>query len=362
MGNENEKEKNEKEERQKRIDSIMSNDAERLGCNGPERFRQHDNHEIYMQRIPTGYKLLDETLGGGLIPGVYYIGAMSSLGKSTFCLQMADNLASRGQKVVYASLEMKKDDMLAKLISMYTFLDVAPKIVPPGSGGSVSFNAPEVLSKAKSATDLRSADSAAKNTPGDWELIDKCSVIVEKHGKNISFLESISEPITVDYLDMYLDGYVQKYGITPVVFIDYMQILAPSETVGRCTDKQIADYNVSKLRMMASRLNTPIIVISSFNRASYNSTVSMSDFKETGSIEYSADALIGLQLKGVGDRDFDVNEAKAKHPREVELVVIKQRYGRCGDLIDYLYSATYNYFDELPHNSAPKSDFKKCRG
>lgn len=36
----------------------------------------------------------------------------------------------------------------------------------------------------------------------------------------------------------------------------------------------------------------------------------MEAFKESGDIEYSTDVLIGLQLSGVGQKDFDVNEAK----------------------------------------------------
>lgn len=336
------------EDRQQRIERMMSADADRSLNKTAELFRKHNSPEIYKTFIPTGFKRLDEMLGGGLTPGVHYIGAISSLGKSTFCLQMADSLAARGQKVVYASLEMKKIDLTAKLISMRTMLEVAPRFAPPGAHGSVDVRDPDVLNKAKSATDLTNADRAAKNTPDDWKLIEKCAETVAKHGENITILESMTRPMSVDDIELYLEGYVQKYGVSPVVFVDYLQILAPSAAVERCTDKQVADYNVAKFRMLASKFNTPIIVISSFNRASYNEAVSMSDFKETGNIEYSADTLIGLQLKGAGTTNFNVNEAKKKYPREVELVILKQRYGRAGDTLDYLFTTTYNFFDELP--------------
>ena len=340
--------------KQEYIEKMMSGDADRSLSKTAELFRQHSSPEIYKTYIPTGYKRLDEILGGGLTPGVHYIGAISSLGKSTLCIEMADSMAARGQKVVYASLEMKKVDLTAKLVSMYTMLDVAPRFSPPGIHGTVDVKDPAVMSMAKSSNMLTNADIASHNTSDDWKLIEKCAETVANHGKNINILESMTRPMSVDDIELYLEGYVEKYGVSPVVFVDYLQILAPAKAVERCTDKQVADYNVAKFRMLASKFNTPIVVISSFNRSGYDTPVSMQDFKETGNIEYSADTLIGLQLKGVGTSGFDANEAKRKYPREVELVILKQRYGRTGDKIDYLFSTTYNFFDELPAStSAP---------
>ena len=42
--------------------------------------------------ISTGFERLDEELDGGLYEGLYVIGAISSLGKTTYCLQMADQM------------------------------------------------------------------------------------------------------------------------------------------------------------------------------------------------------------------------------------------------------------------------------
>ena len=41
----------------------------------------------------TGFDILDRNLDGGLYPGLYILGALSSLGKTTLALQLADNLA-----------------------------------------------------------------------------------------------------------------------------------------------------------------------------------------------------------------------------------------------------------------------------
>jgi replicative DNA helicase len=72
----------------------------------------------------------------------------------------------------------------------------------------------------------------------------------------------------------------------------------------------------------------------------------MEAFKESGAIEYSSDVLIGLQLKGAGEKNFDANEAKRKDPREIELVILKNRNGRTGGKIIFNYYPLFNYFRE----------------
>jgi replicative DNA helicase len=78
----------------------------------------------------------------------------------------------------------------------------------------------------------------------------------------------------------------------------------------------------------------------------------MQSFKESGGIEYSADVLLGLQLKAVENKDdgktnsnFNVEIEKKKEPREVELKVLKNRRGQTGEKIDFYYYPKYNYFN-----------------
>ena len=130
------------------------------------------------------------------------------------------------------------------------------------------------------------------------------------------------------------------------MIIDYLQILAPYDM--KASDKQNTDKAVLELKRLSRDYKIPVIGISSLNRQNYNAPISMEAFKESGAIEYSSDVLIGLQLKGVGSKDFDVNTAKKKHPREVEVVILKNRNGSTGDRVDYEYYSMFNYFREIP--------------
>ena len=103
---------------------------------------------------------------------------------------------------------------------------------------------------------------------------------------------------------------------------------------------------VLELKRISRDFKTPVIGISSLNRASYKEAISMEAFKESGSLEYGSDVLIGLQLNGAGQKNFDANEAKRKNPREIELVILKNRNGSTGDKIELEYYPLFNYFTE----------------
>ena len=109
--------------------------------------------------------------------------------------------------------------------------------------------------------------------------------IVEGNGK-----------VGVEHIRNYVENIISITGIPPFILIDYLQILSQFDPKARLTDKQCVDRNVTELKLISRDFRVPILVISSFNRENYNSSVSMQSFKESGAIEYSADVLIGLQL------------------------------------------------------------------
>jgi len=80
------------------------------------------NRNEEVEAIPTGFSNLDKVLDGGLYEGLYGIGAISSLGKTTFALQIADYIAQYDKKpVLYFALEMGTYELMTKSISRITF-------------------------------------------------------------------------------------------------------------------------------------------------------------------------------------------------------------------------------------------------
>ena len=127
----------------------------------------------------------------------------------------------------------------------------------------------------------------------------------------------------------------------PVLIIDYLQIIAPYE---KLTEKQSMDKTVMELKRISRDFKIPVLAISSLNRASYDKSINMTGFKESGGIEYSADVLFGLQLKGVEGQDFDVEKAKSDNPRKIELKILKNRNGKTGGSIFFEYYPEFTSF------------------
>ena len=126
--------------------------------------------------------------------------------------------------------------------------------------------------------------------------------------------------------------------------VDYLQIISPHSD--RATDKQVVDHAVLELKRISRDYKLPLIAISSFNRAGYKQEATFEQLKESGAIEYSSDIVFGLQLAGAGKKDFDATAAKRKNPREIELVVLKNRDAAVGDTVTFEYYPMFNLFKE----------------
>ena len=279
--------------------------------------------------IPTGFKGLDAVLDGGLYEGLYIVGAISSLGKTTLITQIADQIAQAGQDVLIFSLEMARAEIMAKSISRHTLQQVL------SSGGDIR--------NAKTTRGITTGKRYENYSKTERDLINGAIVAYSQYAGHIYISEGIGN-IGAEQIRETVKQHTLFTGNTPVVIIDYLQILAPYSE--RATDKQNTDKAVMELKRISRDYKTPVIGISSFNRANYSVSVTMEAFKESGAIEYSSDVLIGLQLKGMGEKDFDANEAKKKSPREIELVILKNRNGSTGDKLGFKYYPLFNYFEE----------------
>ena len=280
--------------------------------------------------IPTGFKGIDEALDGGLYEGLYIVGAISSLGKTTLVTQIADQVAKQGHDVLIFSLEMARSEIMAKSISRHTIMEVLQ------TGGDTK--------NAKTVRGITAGVRYANYNDTEKELIKNAVTAYSDYAKHIYITEGVGD-LGVQQIRETVEKHTRFTGNTPLVIVDYLQILAPANE--RATDKQNTDKAVMELKRISRDFKTPVIGISSFNRDNYNNAVSMQAFKESGAIEYSSDVLIGLQLKGAGDKDFDPTEAKKKNPREIELVILKNRNGQTGTKIPLEFYPLFNYFTEM---------------
>lgn len=278
--------------------------------------------------ISTGFSALDTELGdggqaGGLSAGLYTIGAISSLGKTTFAMQMADSIAAGGKDVLIIALEMSAFELMAKSISRITTQTA------------------DTDGDRKTVQGILQGTRYAKYSASEQQTIEEATAIYKDLAKHLFFLEGIGN-IGVKEVRQAIMRHINMRGEAPVVIVDYLQILAPADP--HATDKANTDKAVLELKRISRDYNTPVVCISSFNRQNYTQRVSMEALKESGAIEYSSDVVIGLQLRGAGEKDFDVDAAKSKDPREVEAVILKNRSGRTGNTVYFEYDPRFNLF------------------
>jgi len=293
--------------------------------------------------VPTGFGSLDKILNGGLVPGLYIMGAVSSLGKTALMVNFADNIAAAGTDVLYFSLEMSKYELMARSISRLTFKLAGERKITPDEALS-TFG---VLFGAKQLTG-----------PGSL-LQDAMTQYRETIGQHIWYSEGVGS-IGVDDVRRAVENHIAKTGRKPVVFIDYLQIMAAPDP--RATDKHNTDVIVTSLKQLSRDEDIPVFCISSLNRMNYNEPVNMAAFKESGAIEYGSDVLIGLQLYGIG---YKAGESKTAHEARIrELVekaekedcisiqvrVLKNRNGKRGNSGELRFTKRFNTFYEMPED------------
>lgn len=307
---------------------------------------------------PTGFSDLDAILDGGLYAGLYIVGAISALGKTTFCLQIADQLAAAGNDVLIFSLEMARNELIAKSVSRLTY-----KTMTETEGGTTR--------NAKTTRGILTGAFYDKYYPEELELINKSIERYSDYAQNIYIFEGIGN-IGVNQISERVKKHMEITGRRPAVLIDYLQIIAPYDS--KMSDKQNTDKNVLELKRLSRDCDIPIIGISSFNRNSYTDPVNMAAFKESGAIEYSSDVLIGLQYEGMDYKDGESDGNRQKRIRQlmkdmeararegqaqrIQVKILKNRNGGKGDTkLDFF--AMFNCFEDVQPISAEDEDSKE---
>lgn len=277
--------------------------------------------------LKTGFESLDKALDGGLYDGLYVIGAVSSLGKTAFCMQMADQLAQQGRDVLIFSLEMTAFELMARSISRESFqMDTSAR-----------------RHMAKTVRGILDGRRYPNYTAQEKAHIDLARKQYASYAGHLWFREGDHET-GLEYISKEIQRHIAETGEKPVVLIDYLQIIAPVDV--HFTDKQNLDRIVCALKKLSRTHELTIFAISSFNRENYNLEVSMNAFKESGGIDYSADVLMGLQARGAGSRSFNIDEEKRKDPRELELKILKNRSAAVVDPIPFRYYPAFSCFTE----------------
>ena len=281
--------------------------------------------------LSTGYKKLDASLGGGLYNSLYVIGGISGLGKTSLVLNILENLAKENQDVMFISLEMSREELIAKSLSRFTRETVIKGFSPMDY---------------PSQRDIQNGNFDVE-APYFKEGLSKYSEV----SKNI-FIQEVNYNYNTEKIREDIINHKMLRGKAPVLVVDYLQVLPCIKDYG--DDKKNIDFNITELKRISREYDIPVIVISSIGRQYYKKPIDFEAFKSSGNIEFTADVVIGLQYSFMNDisnkSDSEIQtmyqEAKSQYPRKVQTVILKNRNGSIGEYTDFIYEPKYNYFEE----------------
>ena len=250
--------------------------------------------------ISSGYSNLDNILGGGFIRGgLYILGARPAVGKSTFAVNLADNISGN---TFFVSLEMTPEQITAKRISR-----------------RIGVSSSRLLSGQLS-------DQA-------WEKVAMASSDISQQGL---YLNSRYD-LTVQQISLL----AQAVPELRAVIVDYLGLIQPA-TRSASTYENISAIS-RELKRMAISLNVPVICLCQLSRqveSRQNKRPMLSDLRDSVAIEQDADGVLFLY------RDDYYNGGPVDgQPSAVELTVAKNRHGQTGETGFNLW-LKYSYFKE----------------
>jgi replicative DNA helicase len=242
--------------------------------------------------VSTGLRDLD-VLTSGLQPGsLTIVGARPAVGKSAFALGIAAHVAIELRRpVLFVSLEMPHDELLARLVSLLGKVD---------------------------STRLRSATLSEP----DWARIGKAHtrltgaplVLDDDSTATVGAIRARARRLRARYKDLAL------------VVVDYLQLLG-TPVGARVENRQlVVDENTRMLKLLARDLAVPVLATSQVSRAveaRADKRPMLSDLRESGAIESHSDVVAALY------RDELYNPASSDRGM-AELNLLKHRNGPTG--------------------------------
>ena len=242
--------------------------------------------------LPSGFTGLDALLSGLNKSDLILVAARPGMGKSSFALNIAANVAMKSDvDVAVFSLEMSNPQLVSRMLS--SDASIASDKLRTGRLDAEEWSRLAVSAQRLSATNIYFDDSAG---------------------------------ITVSQIKAKLRR-LKNLGL---VIIDYLQLMSSGSRI----DNRVQEVSMitRSLKVMAKDLNVPVICLSQLSRAAeqrQGHRPMLSDLRESGSIEQDADSVLFLF------REAYYNEENQDHPANDNLatcIVAKNRHGSTGDV------------------------------
>lgn len=246
--------------------------------------------------ISSGFGMLDKYLTGLNKSDLILIGARPAMGKTSFALNIAQNIAMGARKkCVVFSLEMTKQQLAERLLSAQAGVE---------------------------SQKLKTGEL----TDSEWERLGAAAGQFNDVELYLDDTSSITVPE--------IKSRIRRMKNVDCVIIDYLGLISSA------TKKENRVQEVSEitrnLKMMAKDLNIPVICCAQLSRGTEghgkNHKPQLSDLRESGSIEQDADIVLFLYREDYYRNDVTEDKQDEIDANKTELIVAKNRHGATGTI------------------------------
>jgi replicative DNA helicase len=289
--------------------------------------------------IPSGFSRFDHVTGGFYRTGVFYLAARPAMGKSALMLAMILWQIQQGIPVFLISLEMKANQMMARIVSMIA--NIPFRKIWRNKLTKEEKKIVDTYFAALSQMPLFAADSPGVTMDDIRALYMKMK---RAWHKRLQDLHGADWKKTVPENER-----------DPIVWIDYLQLVTPEEAKNKNREQEVAKISRG-LKMLAMKENIPVIALAQLSRNADGRKPKLSDLRESGSLEQDADGVMLLH------RPFQMGEDKDKDGNSTEkygeLNVAKWRNGEV--FIDKLHwEGSRMEFREMTDQEAAEYTFEE---
>lgn len=261
------------------------------------------------QGTATGFRSLDRVLAGMGNSDLVLVGARPGMGKTSFCLNIATNVAkATKKKVCIFSLEMSAEQLVNRVISSEALVD------------SYSLRTGELK-------------------PEEWDHIAQAASSLS--GCDILIDDTSGLTVTA------MKAKLRRVDNLGLVVIDYLQLMQSDRRIDNRA-QEVGEISRA-MKIMAKELNVPVICCAQLSRGPEGRTVKkpmLSDLRDSGAIEQDADVVIFLYR----DEYYKNAEGESVSPdteqNVAEVIVAKNRHGST-DTVKVGWAGRYTKFREL---------------
>jgi replicative DNA helicase len=264
--------------------------------------------------LATHYVEFDRMTSGLQDSELIIIAARPSMGKTAWAINIAENAAVRGGKVVAVfSLEMSKASLLRRMLASQALVN--SKAIQTG---------------------MLMREDRAKLINGLEKLMESKIFIDDTPGITLAEMRAKARRLK------------QQQGKLDLIVIDYLQLMTGSSSNAKGFENRTQEVSaISRgLKALAKEMKVPVVALSQLSRSSEqrggDKKPLLSDLRESGSIEQDADVVCFIHREEYYDRENEDLKGKA------EIIIAKQRNGPTGS-IQLAYLADYTRFENLQH-------------